>query len=271
MREISVAVAQFRIRYCDIHGNMTYVRRLVEQASSLGSTIIVLPELWATGYCSELFRSISIEDTTRLIDELRGLSKDYNIYIVGSVPEKTEDGLYNTGHIIGPENSWFYRKAHLIRLLGEHEYFKPGSEGVLVANTRIGRLGIAICYDIRFPEYIRLYALRNAEILLVPAEWPLERIEHWRLLLRARAIENQFYVLASNTIGDHKGVVYGGHSAIVDPWGEVVLEAGSRNEALLVSILDLDRVSSIRDKLPLLSDRRRDLYRILDIRDGKNY
>jgi len=123
-----------------------------------------------------------------------------------------------------------------------------------------GRTAIAICYDLRFPEIFRHFALDGAELVLLPAQWPLPRLEHWRILLRARAIENQFWMVAGNRSGrDPGGVTFAGHSAVINPWGEIVVEGGEER-ALLLADLDLEEVKRTRRSFPVLRDRRQDLY-----------
>jgi len=116
-------------------------------------------------------------------------------------------------------------------------------------------MGLATCYDLRFPELFRALVDRAAELLLVPAAWPDKRVGHWRLLAQARAVENQCFVVACNTAGEHAGVPMGGHSLVVDPWGTVLAEAGDGEEVLDVEV-DVDQVRAVRETFPVLSDRR---------------
>jgi predicted amidohydrolase len=118
-----------------------------------------------------------------------------------------------------------------------------------------GAIGFSTCYDLRFPEIYRLLLDGGAELVVVPAGWPTPRLEHWRLLLRARAIENQVFVVGCNAAGSDGAVVYGGHSAVIDPWGAVLAEAGDGEEVLTVDV-DLGSVAKIREEFPILRDRR---------------
>ena len=123
-----------------------------------------------------------------------------------------------------------------------------------------GRVALAICYDLRFPEMWRRYADAGAQLVLIPAEWPARRVEHWRLLLRARAVENQFFVAGCNRAGADGDVEFGGHSAAVDPWGQVLV-AGGVEPGLFVASLDLDEVARGRSTFPFLADRRPEVYK----------
>jgi predicted amidohydrolase len=151
-----------------------------------------------------------------------------------------------------------YRKLHLFRLMNEDQWLQPGS-APLALDLPWGNTGIAICYDLRFPELFRRYAVDGAKLIVLSAEWPLERIEHWRALLRARAIENQCYIVACNSAGETGETVFGGHSMIVDPWGKVVIEGGEA-PMLLTAEIELDLVDEVRKRIPVFDDRRTDIY-----------
>lgn len=123
-----------------------------------------------------------------------------------------------------------------------------------------GETGLAICYDLRFPEMFRRYALDGVQTMIISAEWPLQRIEHWQTLLRARAIENQCFVIAANCVGQCGGENFGGRSAVISPWGEVLVEGQSDQPELLTVTFDTGQVDEVRRRIPVLIDRRPDLY-----------
>ena len=134
------------------------------------------------------------------------------------------DKVYKSAIILGPEGIIrSYSKTHLFRLMNEHKYFTPGNT-CDVFQTSFGRIGLVICYDIRFPELARGAALKGARILFVPAEWPYPRVSHWEFLLKARAIENQMFVVASNRVGSDKKNIFFEHSMVLDPAGETIAE-----------------------------------------------
>jgi predicted amidohydrolase len=151
-----------------------------------------------------------------------------------------------------------YSKVHLFRLMDEDRYLTAGAD-LALAPSPWGPLGLAICYDLRFPEMFRRYALGGARILLLPSEWPHPRLAHWQTLLRARAIENQTFVVACNRVGLAKGTEFFGHSCVIDPWGETIIEGGE-SEMLLSTHIDTRRVDAVRAEIPILDDRRPDLY-----------
>jgi predicted amidohydrolase len=142
--------------------------------------------------------------------------------------------------------------------MGEVEHMAPG-DALPVYDLPWGRTALAICYDLRFPELWRRYLESGARLILIPAEWPARRVEHWQLLLRARAIENQLFVVGCNRAGSDADGEYGGYSAAVDPWGKVLVEGGSE-PGLFFCNLDLDEVARSRTLFPWLQDRRPEVY-----------
>jgi len=141
----------------------------------------------------------------------------------------------------------------LFPLMNEDMYLTPGTGPVTFA-TPWGKVGLGICYDLRFPEFFLPYALDDISLVLLPAEWPHPRLHHWRTLLQARAIENQLFVAACNRVGRSGETHFFGHSMVISPWGEVLLEAGEQ-EVLLTTEVDLDRVREARTRLPVLQSR----------------
>jgi predicted amidohydrolase len=221
-----------------------------------GADLVLLPELWPNGG----FAYTDWEDSAQALDgpvvaALREAARDLGAVVhMGSFVERDEAGrLFNTSVLLGADGELLttYRKVHLFGFgEGEPKLLTPG-DGPVVHE----RLGLATCYDLRFPELFRALVDRDAEIVLMPAAWPAKRVHHWRLLAQARAVENQLYVVAGNTAGTHAGVPMGGHSMVVDPWGEVLAEAGEGEEVLVVD-LDPHLVRTTRASFPVLADRR---------------
>jgi predicted amidohydrolase len=142
--------------------------------------------------------------------------------------------------------------------MAEDHFLVPGDR-LALAESPWGTAGLAICYDLRFPEQFRAYALAGARLALLCAEWPNPRLAHWQTLLRARAIENQFFVVACNRVGSSAGTSFFGHSCVIDPWGEVLAEGGD-GEELVTAVLDLHRVEEARARIAALADRRPEVY-----------
>lgn len=225
-----------------------------------GADLVVLPELWPMGAFA--YASFAAEAETRDGPTFAALSeaaRDAGVWLHGgSIVERAPDGaLYNTSLVLSPsgELAAAYRKIHRFGFdRGEATLMDAGGELVTVRLPET-TIGLATCYDLRFPELFRGLVDAGAHLLVVPAGWPARRRSHWTLLARARAVENQSYVLACATAGTHAGVEQSGHSMVVDPWGEVLAEAGTGEEVLTVD-LDPGKVTATREQFPALKDRR---------------
>ncbi|TAK70480.1 MAG: carbon-nitrogen family hydrolase [Actinomycetota bacterium] len=222
--------------------------------------VVVLPELWHVGaFDIPAARAHAEPVSGDLVTRLRETARAAGSWLhAGSIAEVTDTGAYyNTSVLIGPDGSLAatYRKLHLFGFDGGEATVMTHGTDLVVAPTPLGLTGLSTCYDLRFPELYRQLTAAGATAFLVPSGWPARRIEHWRVLTRARAIEDQAFVVACNAVGTHAGVPMGGHSVVVDPQGEVVAEAGTDQEVLLVD-LDPDRVTAWRSAFPVLADRR---------------
>ncbi|MFG3219494.1 nitrilase-related carbon-nitrogen hydrolase [Streptomyces sp. NPDC048185] len=176
----------------------------------------------------------------------------------GSIIERGPDGrLYNTSLLFGPDGALLhhYRKVHLFGHDSRETALLSHGDELRACATAVGRLGLAACYDLRFPELFRVLADDGAEVFVVAAAWPAARIAHWRLLLQARALENQAWVLACNAAGRQGGTELGGHSVAVDPWGRVVTEAGA-SATVLEAEFDPVGTAEARAAFPAFTDRR---------------
>jgi len=257
---LTISLAQIDIALGRPGENLAKVEGVIAEASRRGSQIVLLPELWSTGY--DLERAEEHARTTeRLLARLTDLAKERSLFIIGSLLSAKEGHLYNRATILSPKGVLVgeYAKIHLFRLMEEEKYFAPGTESP-VFDLPWGKGALAICYDLRFPELFRKYALGGARVVFLSAEWPYPRLEAWRILLRARAIENQFFMVGCNRVGESKGKVFFGRSSIYDPWGEPVVEGGEE-EGLLTAEIDLDVVDEVRRRIPVFEDRREELYR----------
>lgn len=238
----------------------------IVEARRRKSNLVVMPELWSTGYALDSAEALASpisgrSRTKNWFVRFASLAKANCVWLTGSLLERQADGgFYNCMPLYSPRGSLAaaYRKIHLFRLMEEDQYLMPGQDTTLI-DLPWGRVALAICYDLRFPELFRRYALHGAQLIIVPAEWPCERQEHWRTLLRARAIENQCYIAACNRVGESNGTHFCGHSAIIDPKGEVVVE-GDDTEAILTATIDLNECKQAREQIPVFDDRRPELY-----------
>jgi predicted amidohydrolase len=239
---------QFDVKSGNINNNFSRVEEgLAEIAASckqFSPGIIVLPELWATGFAYEKLPELS-EKIPDLLENLQTLSTKYQVHIAGSLPEYLENSYYNTLFITGPKGTaGTYRKQRLFNPMQEDAFFTPGTKPRPI-QTDLGPIGALVCYDLRFPELLREQTALGADLLVVPAQWPAARVGHWRILVQARAIENQMFVVAANRCGVTDKTPFGGHSIIVAPDGSILLEAGENKEYKGI-MLDLEMVSSAR-------------------------
>lgn len=230
------------------------------RAQAYGSDLVVLPELWANGYFEfDAYPEQAEELDGPTVTLGRQLAVELRCHLhLGSVLLRHPDaGMTNTALLIGPDGQIVHRyeKIHVFGYQSrEAELLRPGAS-VSVAATPLGKLAATTCYDLRFPELWRALVDAGAELAVVPAAWPAARCSHWRLFTSCRAVEEQVYVIACNAVGPQRdGVLLGGHSRIVDPWGEVILEAGDE-EGVFTATIDRDLVSRTRAEFPVLRDR----------------
>lgn len=232
--------------------------------AAAGADLVVLPELWHVGaFASNLVRDNSQPIDGSLVSAFGELARAAGVWLhMGSFAERTSDGRHhNTSLLFAPDGSTaaVYRKIHLFGFTGGETTVMSAGGALVVVPTVLGATGLATCYDLRFPELFRALVDRHATTLLLASGWPTARIEHWSLLTRARAIENQTFVVACNGVGTQSGVELGGSSVVVDPTGVVVAQAGA-DETVLRAELDLSHVERYREAFPVLPDRRPDLY-----------
>jgi predicted amidohydrolase len=259
--EITLALAQMDIALGQPEKNVYTARSLARRARAQGADLLLLPELWATGYDLARAGEYASDLDEGYFAVMAELAESQGLYVAGTHLQTKAGGLpFNSAALYGPDGSRLgaYHKVHLWAPLGEVEHMTPG-DTFPTFDLPWGRAALAICYDLRFPELWRCFASAGAQLVLIPAEWPVRRIEHWRLLLRARAVENQFFVAGCNRAGADADGEFGGHSAVVDPWARVLVEGGSEPELLVVS-LDLDEVARSRRLFPFLADRRPEVY-----------
>lgn len=228
-----------------------------EQAGA--ADLVVLPELWTTGaFAYEEFGSEAEPLEGPTYEAMAKAASDAGVWLhAGSIPERDPEGpLYNTSLVFSPSGDLVaaYRKIHRFGFdKGEAVLMGAGGE-LVTARLPETTIGVATCYDLRFPELFRGLVDAGAETLVVPAGWPERRRVHWTLLAQARAVENQAFVLACGTAGTHAGVPQAGHSIVVDPWGEVLAQAGAGEQVLTVEF-DPGKVAVTRDQFPALKDR----------------
>lgn len=258
---MKVSLLQLDIAFGQPEANYATAERAIRLAAAGKPDCLLLPELWTTGYDLTRLGEMADPEGKEALTFIGGLAKEYGINIVaGSTAWQRAGGTTNTMFAVNREGQPVleYSKLHLFRLMDEHLYLQPGASKGLFDLDGISSAGV-ICYDIRFPEWIRAHMTAGAEVLFAAAEWPLPRLAHWRALLVSRAIENQCYVVACNRAGSDPANVFAGHSMIIDPWGEILCEAGE-GEEIITGELDLSKVREARRQIPVFADRRPELY-----------
>jgi omega-amidase len=252
-----VALLQLDVVWEDVGRNHARAEELLSRAAEGGARLAMLPEMFSTGF------SMNAE---RLAQPPGGPSEAFlaararalDLWILASVPEQGVPRPRNMALLIPPKGETIrYAKIHPFSYAHEHEYYAAGDR-VVTASVEGVRVTPLICYDLRFPEPFRA-AAAETDLFAVVANWPELRREHWRTLLRARAIENQAYVAGVNRVGDGDGLRYRGDSAVVDPLGETLVE-GDDGERVLFAEVDPGRVSRLRSRFPALEDRRPEAY-----------
>ena len=255
---LKAGLIQLDIKFADVELNVPAACDGIDRLAGRGTEIILLPELWSCGFDNQKL-IVHAKKTPAILEKLGKKAKEYNIIIAGSLPEISGpeisgSKIYNTLYLIDKDGNIAaaYRKIHLFTPAGENNYFVSGNKEV-VAETSIGPVGLMTCYDLRFPELCRSLALQGALIVLVSAEWPLVRIEHWDILLKARALENQLFIIAANVCGQDPNIVYGGCSQILSPQGKVIAKA-ERKACLLDVEIKMNKITEFRDQIPALKE-----------------
>ncbi len=265
---LRVALVQQDTVWQDPAANLARARGFVEQAARAGARVAVFPELFTLGFtmAPEPFAEALPGPATEAVG---ALSREFGIYVIGSAVEAHAPHPRNAAFVMGPDGALVatYRKLHPFTYGAEHQHYSGGGECPLFELDGIP-CGLQICYDLRFPEPFRSLAVRGAEVIFVPANWPARRISAWSTLLAARAIENQLALCGVNRVGrDGAGLDYPGASALHDCFGEVIAQ-GDATEGLVVGDLDLTQLRAWRQRFPALQDRRPEVYAALDRKDG---
>lgn len=237
----------------------TIKRAAREIAACKDADLILLPEIWNIGFMSfDQYQSGAEDMDGPTVSMLRQAARDSGAYLhTGSFVEKEGDRLFNTSLLLAPDGEVTakYRKIHLFGYNSlETKLLSPGDK-VVVADTPFGRVGMATCFDLRFPELFRAMVDKGAEIFLVCSAWPYPRVEPWIMLNRVRALENQAFLISSNACGMNQGSQFVGHSMVIDPWGTIL--AGAGDDATRVEArIDPARVAEARQAFPGLAGRR---------------
>jgi omega-amidase len=259
--EITLALGQMELAWAQPSQNLATARQMAGAAAEGGADLLLLPELWASGYDLSRASRYAASLGEPPFRDMASLARKHHLWVAGSLLEANPSGPpYNTLAVFDPDGdlAGSYRKVHLFPPMEETIYLAPGDRAV-VLDLPWGATGLATCYDLRFPELWRRMREGEARLVLTPAEWPERRVGHWRILLQARAIENQCVVAGCNRAGQDRDGTFGGHSGVIDPWGQIVAEAGAE-PTLLLAPVDLAEVDRTRTLFPFFDDRQPDAY-----------
>ncbi len=259
--EKNIALLQMNAHINDVAYNFTHAEELIHQAMAnpLRPDILVLPETWNTGFApSDEVRQFADVDGTQTQTLLSRLAKQYEVNIVGgSISTLEDEKMYNTTYVYNRDGDLIhtYHKIHAFSPAHENDFYSTGEDvhyfeldGIYCSSM--------ICYDIRFPELARTMALHGIQLLFVPAQWPAKRLEHWQLLNKARAVENQMFLCAVNASGESAG-----HSLLLDPWGQELLHLSDQEE-IQVGTIDTTVINDIRESINVFRDRKPSAYQL---------
>lgn len=270
---VQIGLAQLEIEPGDPETNLDRAASAVATAADRGADLVVLPELFTVGFFAfDAYERSASGLSDEVVDRLRDLAVEHDVGLVGgsfvedleaSAAEGHEtpaaSGYANTVPCLDRDGTLaaVYRKRHLFGYDSEETRLLTPGDRYTVFEFEELSIGVTVCYDLRFPEAYRTLLDRGAEAVVVPSAWPYPRIEHWRTLARARAIENLWYVVAANGVGRMDGGQLCGRSAVYDPWGTTIAAAPDEPD-LLSTTIDPDRVAAVREEFPAIDDRRAD-------------
>ena len=261
---MKVACLQMDMLLAKPEENFSHAAELVKRAMKDKPDVLVLPETWNTGFFPrENLQALCDRDGSRVRQVFGALAERYQVNIVaGSVSNVRGSKVYNTAMVFDRTGACIasYDKTHLFTPMGEDNYYTPGDRLCTFVLDGV-KCGLIICYDVRFPELTRSLTVPGLDMLFVVSQWPTVRTFHLRSLTTARAIENQMFLVCCNSCGTAGQTVFGGNSAIIDPWGETVALAGETEE-ILTADCDLQILTNIRGSIPVFRDRRPSLYKI---------
>ena len=274
MTNVKIALCQMNV-IDNKDENLKKATSMINQSVEDNPDFVVLPEMFNCPYSNDKFIEYAEEEkTSKTLSKISQLAFENKVYILaGSIPEKENGKLYNTSYLFDKTGEIIakHRKMHLFDIdvkgkitFKESDVLTAGDD-FTIANTEFGKIGIGICYDVRFPELARIMAQNGAKILFYPGAFNMTTgPAHWELLFKSRALDNQVYCVGvAPALNEDASYHSFGHSIITSPWGEILAEADEK-ENLIISEIDLSKIEKIREELPLLKNKREDLYEIIE-------
>jgi len=260
---LRIGLAQIDCTPGDVSANIQKMVAYTREAAQKKCDLVVFPEMSDTGYHMPIIMQTASAWSDKPFQTLANTARENKIAIVAGLSEREGNEVYNTVAVIGSSGELVakYRKIHLITAepICEHQYLKAGDSPTLFTLNDF-KIGLMICYDVRFPELARKLTLAGAELIIVPAAFPLLRIGHWKIINQCRSIENQVYYAGANRTGDDMGTRFGGCSTLHDPVGTILTSASESEETLLIGEISKTKIADTRDKLKVLQDRKPELY-----------
>ena len=259
MTKCKVATAQIDLALADKDANFKKIDKIAQTAVKQEADFLCLPEYFTTGCIPEKFSSLAEPIPGYSVDKLKNIAQEHDLYIVGSLLEKTTHGIFNTAVLIDPDEAVLikYRKIHLF--MDEQKFITHGQE-FPIADTKFGKIGIMICYDAIFPEVARRLALQGVDIIFLPSNWPNPFCSQWKLATSARALDNQLWLVAANRVGRDNKFTYFGGSRVVNPYGEAVIESGD-TEDVGIALIDEKKSDEFKNIVHFLNDRQPVVYK----------
>lgn len=273
---LNIKIAQVQMpQYNSVNEALDAASDAVARAAAMRADMVCLPEMFITHYDNQSMKRDAVEEGGYELTRLAEMADRYNIYLqAGTVPEDAGGKIYNTAYLFDRNGAQIakHRKMHLFDVdikggqsFRESDTLSPGNE-ITVAATEFGRIGIAVCYDMRFPELFRLMAIKGARLVLVPASFnTVTGPAHWDICFRSMGMYNQFFIAGTSSAFTEDSSYHSyGHTMICDPWGSVLGQL-DENPGVLMTDIDLDRTADIRNQLPILKNRRTDIYDTIEI------
>jgi len=260
---MKIALAQIRAYPGELDRNARTMVEKIGVAAASGCQLVVFPEMSDTGYHMPTIVETAGSWNGGVFAKVAAAAAANRIHVIAGLSERVGKNIFNSLAVIGPDGALtgIYRKTHLITAapVFEHHYIKAGDK-ISLCDIEGFKIGLMTCYDIRFPELARRLCLSGAEVLIVPAAFPLVRQKHWETLTSSRAIENQVYLAAVNRVGEDNGLSFCGASRLLDPYGDILSSASEIDETILYGEITKERLFQVRDRMKVYQDRREELY-----------
>jgi predicted amidohydrolase len=262
---MNISVVQFDAKPGEVQFNLNKIKNILLSIKPGQTDVVVFPEMVDTGYEMKTIKECAVVWNDGHLNTIKKLAVKKEISIVIGLAERVNNKIFNSTAIIDKEGNLIckYRKTHLVTInpICEEKTISPGKKLGLFCLFGI-KMGVMTCYELRFPEIARSLTLQGAKVLFVPSAWPLVRKDHFVILLAARAIENQIFIVTANRVGTDKDTTFAGNSMVIDPFGKILVQGNEGKEEILTTTVNLEDITNSRAQIQALKERRPDLYRL---------